>query len=259
MTSRLSYQSRPPIGEIVLNQPSKRNAISAEMWAALPPAIADAERDRQVSLIVLRGEGGHFAAGADITEFAKVYESPTSAERYTQTMLEALVALERSTKPSLAAIRGSCVGGGCSIALACDFRFASTTAMFGVTPGKLGLVYSLADTRRLVSAVGESNAKDLLMTGRIIAADEARSIGLCSRVLPDQGLEDAVTSFGDSLAEVSRWSARATKEMIRILKSGAGDEDPTAMRLLVQSFSGADFKEGYTAFLAKRKPDFPVR
>lgn len=259
MTALLSYRSSPPIGEIILNQPSKRNAVSAAMWDALGPAIADAERDDAVSLIVLRGEGDHFAAGADITEFAKVYETPASAERYTATMLNALAAVERSKKPTLAAIRGSCIGGGCSIALATDFRFASASAKFGVTPGKLGLVYSLADTRRLIAAIGETYAKDLLMTGRIIDADEARSIGLCNRVLPAESLDETIRSFGGSLAEVSRWSARATKEMIRLLKSGAADDDPAAARLLIESFSGEDFREGYTAFLEKRKPDFPVR
>ena len=259
MAAKLSYRRGKPIGEIVLNQPDKRNAISAAMWAALSTAIGEAEKDADASLIVIRGEGEHFAAGADISEFERVYETPASAERYTRTMLTALEALARCSKPTLAAIRGACVGGGCSVALACDFRFADETARFGITPGKLGLVYPLADTRRLVSAVGESNAKDLLMSGRLIPAEQALAIGLCDRVEGKVTLSATVSAFANELADVSRASLRATKEMFAFLKEGAADQDQRAMELLVRSFGGADFSEGYRAFLEKRKPDFPER
>jgi enoyl-CoA hydratase/carnithine racemase len=259
MAPSLTYHPGAPIGEIILNQPTKRNAISAAMWAALSDAVRAAEQDDGATLIVIRGEGAHFASGADISEFAKVYETPQSAERYTRVMLEGLAALESCRKPTLAAIRGACVGGGCSIALACDFRFASDNATFAITPARLGLVYSLADTRRLVSAVGVSTAKDMLFTGRMLSAAEAASTGLVSRLHTDDALDDAVTAFADALTPASRFSVSETKAMLRLLDQDAADDDERAMALLIQSFSGDDFAEGFRAFLDKRKPRFPTR
>lgn len=255
----LIYRSDAPVGEIILNQPAKRNAISAVMWESLKEAIASAEADEDVKVLVIRGEGDHFAAGADITEFAQVYETTEKAQRYTQTMLDALEALENCAKPTIAQIKGSCVGGGCSIALACDFRFAGASARFGVTPGKLGLVYSLADTRRLAAAVGEGGAKDLLLTGRLINADEAKAMGLCDRLYQDGALENEAAAFSGQVAAVSQWSVRATKQTLSMLKNGIADNDPKAMELMLNAFEGEDFKEGYKAFLEKRKPSFPTK
>lgn len=246
-----------PIGEIVFNQPAKRNAISAAMWAALKEAVEKANADKTIKVVVLRGEGDHFAAGADISEFAEVYKTPESARDYTVSMLDALAALENSDKPTIAQIRGACVGGGSSVALACDFRFASPSAKFGVTPGKLGLVYSLADTRRLATAVGEKGARDLLLTARLIGAKEAHTIGLCDRLYGEDTLEKEVRAYADQITALSQSSIRMTKETLRLLKSGAEDNDPKAMELMLSSFQSDDFKEGYRAFLGKRKPEFP--
>lgn len=255
----LYYRSASPIGEIRLNRPKKRNAISAAMWADLKAAVEEAERDAGARLVVLRGEGGHFAAGADIGEFERVYKTPADAAMYTHVMLESLAALEALGKPTLAMVCGVCVGGGCSIALACDLRFAAPSARFGVTPGKLGLVYSLADTRRLAAAAGVSNAKDLLLTGRLIDGEEALRLGLCDRLYAEHEIEDAVLHFARQIEETSPFSARATKETFALLREGAKDGDPRATALMVSAFSGNDFKEGYTAFLEKRRPDFSNR
>jgi enoyl-CoA hydratase/carnithine racemase len=259
MSPALTYLPGAPVGQIILSQPLKRNAISAAMWTALADAVAAAEQDEGAALVVIRGDGGHFASGADITEFAKVYETPQSAEQYTRVMLAGLSALENCRRPTLAAIRGACVGGGCSIALACDFRFASDNATFAITPARLGLVYSLADTRRLVGAVGAAAAKEMLFTGRTLTASEAAAIGLVSHCFADDALDEAVKAFAEALAPTSRFSIDQTKKMMSLLEQGAGDDDARAMALLVQSFSGADFAEGFRAFLDKRKPRFPTR
>ncbi len=256
---KLIYKSGSPCGEIILNQPDKRNAVNSEMWRALADAAEEAAADANASVVIVRGEGEHFAAGADITEFEQAYATAESAEAYTQTMLDALDALENCKKPTIAMIRGSCVGGGCSIALACDMRFAGVTARFGVTPGKLGLVYSVADTRRLAQTVGSGNAKDLLFTGRLIDAEEALRIGLCERVYPDEELEKQVKDFALQVSATSRWSAAATKRTFRMIADGVADHDADAMAIMVESFQGADFQEGYRAFLEKRKPDFPTK
>ncbi len=255
----LHYRSGSPVGEIVLNQPDRRNAVSAAMWASLAGAVAEAEADKGATVIIVRGEGGHFAAGADISEFAEVYATAETARRYTETMLDGLKRLETCGKPTIARIAGSCVGGGCSIALACDFRFAGASARFGVTPGKLGLVYSLADTRRLAAAAGVSGARDLLLTARLIDADEARRMGLCDRLYSDDALEAETAGFAAQIAALSQWSIRATRKTLRMLKDGVPDDAAEAIALMLEAFEGEDFREGYKAFLEKRKADFPTR
>lgn len=255
MAGAIRY-SRGVVGEIVLAQPEKRNAISAAMWRDLGDAAAAAAADPDARLVVVSGEGEHFAAGADITEFERVYATAESAETYTRAMLDGLAALDRLPKPTVAAVRGACVGGGCSIASACDFRFAGASARFAVTPGKLGLVYSLADTRRLVRAAGIQGAKDLLMTGRMIGAEEAFAIGLVDRLYADENLAEGVAAFATEVRALSPWSVAATKETFRLLRDGAGDDDATAMRLMLAAFEGEDFREGWRAFLEKRPPKF---
>lgn len=253
MTHGLRYDASARA--IILSQPEKRNAISAEMWRALGGAVKEAESDPACKVLKITGEGDHFAAGADITEFEQAYATKESAAAYTQTMLSGLSALEKCTKPTIAHIRGACVGGGCSIALACDFRFGATTSRIGVTPGKLGLVYSADDTRRLVRAVGIANAKRLLMTADIIGAEEARNIGFLDVLADDAELDNRVTEFMKRIEELSQWSVRATKKMFTLISD---DSQHEADALMLSSFEGEDFKEGYKAFLEKRRPKFPT-
>lgn len=253
----LNYRPGTPIGEIVLDAPKRRNAISAAMWAGLGEAAAAAAKDQGARVVVVRGAAGHFAAGADISEFERVYRTPEDAERYTKTMLASLAALERLPKPTLAVVRGACIGGGTSIALACDLRFAAPSARFGVTPGKLGLVYSLDDTRRLAAAIGAAAAKELLFTSRLVSGEEAAAIGLADRLYGEDEIDDAALAFARLVEATAPSSARATKEMFRLLKDGAADGDPRATALLAAAFSSQDFREGYRAFLEKRRAKFP--
>lgn len=253
MTQRLRYDASA--GAIILNQPDKRNAISAEMWGALQTAVQNAEADPECRVVQIYGAGAHFAAGADITEFEQAYATKKSAAAYTQTMLDGLSVLERCAKPTIAIIRGACVGGGCSIALACDFRFGAFSARIGVTPGKLGLVYSADDTRRLIRTVGAANAKRLLMTADIINAEDAEKIGFLDSVADDAALDAATLEFIAKIEGLSQWSVRATKKMFTLLDQG---EQSKADALMLSSFEGDDFKEGYKAFLQKRRPKFPT-
>lgn len=254
MTRALRYDQ--DAGAIILDQPKKRNAINAEMWSALPAAVKDAEADASCKVVRITGAGDHFAAGADITEFEKAYATQDSAAAYTNTMLQGLAALEACKKPTIAVIRGSCVGGGCSIALACDFRFGAASARVGVTPGKLGLVYSADDTQRLIQTVGTANAKRLLMTAEIMGADEALKIGFFDLLSDDDKLDESVTAFVAKIEALSQWSVRATKKMFFLV---ASDAQADAEALMLSSFKGEDFKEGYKAFLEKRSPKFPTR
>ncbi len=243
------------IGRLTLNKPEKKNALSLAMWRAIPERVAEAAA-ANVKVLIVAGAGDAFAAGADISEFAEVYATPESSAAYTHAVQTANVALERIPMPTIAMVRGPCVGGGCGLALACDLRFAEPGARFGITPGKLGLAYTLADTKRLADAVGLPRAKDVLFSGRLIAADEALRMGLCDRVVSADALEAETTAYARTLAENSGVSLRTMKAILGAIADGADADTPETARLYLDAFAGADFKEGYRAFLEKRKPRF---
>ncbi|KAF0187249.1 MAG: enoyl-CoA hydratase/isomerase family protein [Hyphomonadaceae bacterium] len=243
--------------ELVLNRPAKRNALSLAMWRAIPDLVAQVDADPDVRLLVVRGAGAHFAAGADIAEFETTYATREAALANQAVMARAMAALESFSKPSLAVIRGACVGGGCALALCCDLRFAATDARFGVTPAKLGLAYGVSDTRRLVQAVGPSAAKRILFTGGLIDAEEALRIGLVDAAHGDAALDGAVGAFEAELASASGFTARAVKQVMAMLRDGAIDDTAESRALFADAFEGPDFREGSTAFLAKRTPRFP--
>jgi len=241
---------------LVLNRPQTRNAISEEMWRAIPTLLNEAENAADTRILIVRGADEAFAAGADINEFEAVYATPERAARYADAVSAALDGLAAFPKPSIAEIRGPCVGGGCGLALACDFRFADATARLGITPAKLGLVYPANDTARLISTVGVSTAKDMLFTGRLLSADEALSVGLIDRCVEPDALEALVDDYVATLSAASSYTARRTKQMLAILASGASGDTEQTRAWFTEAFQGADFAEGYRAFLDKRAPKF---
>ncbi len=248
-----------PIATLTLNRPDKRNALTAAMWRALPDVLADLAGDPGVLSLIVTGAGVHFAGGADIGEFPEVYATAESARAYSDAVQAAGAALAAFPKPTLAQIRGACVGGGCGLALACDLRFADDTARLGVTPGRLGLAYTLADTKRLVDAVGPAAAKDILFSGRLVAADEAYRLRLVDRVVAPDALEATVRDYLTGLAAVSQFSIRAMKATIGAIQAGQTVADETDTAHYLEGFRGEDFQEGYAAFLAKRAPRFTFR
>ena len=249
-----------PFAEIVLNRPERRNALSVEMWAAIPALVAQANANADVKVILIHGgTAGAFAAGADISEFETIYATEETARASGQRIAEALDAIETSEKPVIAAIEGACVGGGVSLAMAADLRVAGASAKFGVTPGKLGLVYPAGDTRRLLAAVGPGATKDILFTGRIFSAEDAIAIGLIDRRVETGAALEAARAWAGEIAAISQWSVRAIKRMIRGLQNGWTEETPQAQSLFLNGFSNEDFKEGYRAFLDKRPARFTFR
>jgi enoyl-CoA hydratase/carnithine racemase len=240
--------------ELVLDRPDKRNAITRAMWDAIPNLVASVAEDARVRFLVIRGEGGSFAAGADIAEFPEVFASAVAATANQSAIAAAMEAVENFPKPTVALIHGACVGGGCGLALACDLRIAAENARLGITPAKLGLVYGVGDTRRLVQAVGLSRAKDILFTGRLIDAAEALRIGLVDRVAADPVA--ALDLLEAELVAASGASARAQKTVFRLLRNGARDDDPASMALFVRALEDEDFREGFAAFSEKRPPRF---
>jgi enoyl-CoA hydratase/carnithine racemase len=244
------------LAQITLNRPAKRNALSLAMWRAIPAMIAEAAANEGLRLVILRGEGGVFSGGADIAEFPSLYASRETAMENQQTIQAAMSAVENCPIPTLAVIEGPCYGGGCGLALACDMRFAAETATFAITPGKLGLVYGLDDTRRLAAAVGPSRAKDILFTGRTLNAAEALSCGLIDRTAPASELMVLTDAYRQSLAAAAATTARGTKDMLKRLGGGQRHDDDATRAMFGEAFSGVDFKEGFAAFMERRPPRF---
>lgn len=243
---------------LTFDQPARANAISQAMWRALPDALASAERSTAKVLIVT-GAGKSFSAGADISEFERVWADSDSARAYADEIAGAMTALAAFPKPTLAAIRGACVGGGLGLALACDLRLCADTARFAITPGKLGLTYSLEDTKRLVDLVGPAVAKDILFTGRPLDAAEAFAVGLVNTVHAPEALDPAVEAKADEIAAASQWSARTIKATIALILEGQACDDARTRNWFVDAARGPDFQEGRSAFLARRTPKFPFR
>jgi len=246
-----------PVAHVVLNRPAKRNAMTAQMWQGIIAMMGRLAAEPAVKLVVFRGAGGEaFSAGADISEFREVFADERRTRTYNANVRAAQLAVETLEKPTLALIRGACVGGGCGLALACDIRFATTDARFGIPPSKLGTAYSPPDTRRLVALVGPSRAKDMLFSGRLLDAAEAKAIGMVDRVVSDSMFEGAAADYAKLLLANSQGSIRTAKLMVNAL-SGI---DPRPAELLEArfeaSFSGADFREGFSAFCEKRPPRF---
>lgn len=250
----LTIQRRGAIAELVINRPHTRNAFTQAMWAALPGLLDSLDSDCRV--LIVRGAGDGFASGADISEFAEVYATPARGEAYSRQIAAALDALAAFPHPTLAMIRGACIGGGCALALACDLRFADESARFAITPAKMGLIYPFNDTKRLVDTVGAPMARDMLFSARTLNAAEALTCGLASRTAPPSRLERVVAEYVDQLLDMSPHSAELTKRMLALALAGQDGDDDETKALFAGAFKHADFNEGYRAFLEKRKPDF---
>ncbi|MEU5667098.1 enoyl-CoA hydratase/isomerase family protein [Streptomyces longwoodensis] len=243
MEPQLLHGVTDSVATVVIRHPAKRNAMTAAMWRALPPLLDGLAADPGVRALVLTGEGGTFCAGADISS---LQGSPDEAQRLAQRAEEALAAFP---KPTLAAVRGHCVGGGAQLAAACDLRFAEEGALFGVTPAKLGLVYPAAATRRLVTLVGPATAKYLLFSGELIDAPRALRTGLVDEVLPEGELGKRVAEFTRALVSRSQLTQAAAKEFA----DGRTDRDA---HWAEQARGSGDPAEGVTAFLQRRGPRF---
>lgn len=246
-----------PVATLELNQPEKHNAVSSAMWSALPEAVAAIAADEAIRVVLVRGAGGRaFSAGADISEFADVYSDAGRTEAYNAAVRAGQAALRHLQRPVIAVVDGICVGGGCGIALACDLRFASSAARFAITPARLGLAYSYADTAQLVEKVGPARAKDILFSGRMLPAGEALSIGLIDRVVAPEELEGVVRNYAEDLAALSQTSIRAAKAIVNMLVDQGAGTPAEAAGIADASFTGSDFQEGFQAFMEKRKPRF---
>ena len=257
MPADLYLEKDGAIAWLVLNRPEKRNPISYAMWQELPKLVEEAESDDAIKVLVLKGAGDKaFSAGADISEFDKYRANSEGARIYNEATHMGERALAGMKKPSIAMIRGFCIGGGCELALACDFRFSDTSGRFGITPAKLGIVYSLTATKQLVDLVGPAMAKYILFSGEHLSAERAFEVGLVDELLPPDGLEPRTREFAALLAGRSQYTIRSMKEIIGLIAAGQVEDDERTLRMRNDSFDGEDYQEGVRAFLEKRPPQF---
>jgi enoyl-CoA hydratase/carnithine racemase len=240
-----------------MDRPGKHNAINYAMWAAfgrLMPALA---ADDDVDVVVLRGtSGGPFSAGADISEFTTLRADAAGARRYSHAVAEGEGAIIAFPKPTIALVQGFAIGGGTQVAVACDLRVCDTTSRFGITPAKLGIIYALGSTARLVETVGAAWARWILLTGDLLDADGALRIGLVHEVHPPEEVEARAYALAETLSQRARISLIGGKVMIERAFAGHLEEDGEVQALYAQSWGSAEYAEGVAAFLAKRRPDF---
>lgn len=259
MTQPIRLEIHAPVAELILDRPEKRNALTHGMWSAIPGLVAEAVASPEVKVLIVHGgTAGAFAAGQDIGEFETQYATRDGAGEAGRAIAEALRAVEGCEKPVIAAIDGACVGGGMSLALACDIRIASSAAKLAITPAKLGLVYPPADMALLLKQVSPSVAKRVLFTGRIFSAPEAAVMGLVDELVEGSALP-AARALAEEICAVSQWSVRSIKTMMAGIAGGWGEASAEAVEIFLNGFENADHNEGYRAFLEKRKPAFPIR
>jgi enoyl-CoA hydratase/carnithine racemase len=254
--SKILSAASGPIGTLTFNNPERHNAMSLDMWRAAATVLEQFEQDPAVRVIVLTGAGGKaFVSGADISKFESerntldaVVEYNTAVDRFGQVLGE-------SSKPTIAMIRGYCVGGGVGIAVCCDLRIANDAGRFAVPAAKLGLGYGYANIRRIMDLVGPQFTTEMLLTARQFDASAALRTGLVNHVVPDGEIEQYVRDLAETIAGNAPLTVRAVKRIVRELRRD--DPDVAACDELVKKcFESADYREGRRAFMEKRKPVF---
>ena len=261
MGGRIEVRRESALGWIVFDHPERRNAISEQMWRALPQAAGELAADPTVRVVVLRGAGDvAFVSGADISEFGRIRTGGAAAGQYDALTDAAFSALLALPKPVIAMVHGFCVGGGLALALTADLRFASEDARFAIHAALLGLGYGEAGIRTLVSLVGPSCAKEILFSARLFDAPEALRMGLVNGVLPKAALDEAVRRQAQAIAENAPLTLVAVKRVVAELGRDAAQRDPAGTAAAIRAcFESADYREGVRAFLEKRRPRFEGR
>ncbi|MEJ1161102.1 enoyl-CoA hydratase [Prosthecomicrobium sp. N25] len=258
---RIRAEVAGAVGRLLVDHPARRNAVSLAMWRAIPGAVRALEAHPDVRVILVAGAGDlAFVSGADISEFAEVRRDARSGAAYERANAEAFAAIRTAAKPTVAVIRGFCLGGGMGLAVACDLRIASEDAVFGIPAGRLGVGYPPDCMRDVVNAVGPMRAKELFFTARRVPAPEALAIGLLTRVVPAAELAGEAERLAAEIAGNAPLTLRAAKAAVGLVAGDPASADAASVLALTEAcFDSEDFAEGRTAFLEKRAPVFRGR
>ncbi|HLV27732.1 MAG TPA: enoyl-CoA hydratase-related protein [Burkholderiaceae bacterium] len=252
---QVAYEDK--IAVVTLSHPGRLNAITAFMWQELARIFTELSADESLRCVVLRGEGGNFAAGADISEFPRLRADLAGVRHYhTQILAPALEAIASCIHPVVAQIHGVCVGGGLEIASQCDLRIASADARFGVPINRLGFPMAPDEMRGLLNLVGRATTLEILLEGRVFSAEEALSKGLLTRVLPDSEVQADVMRCARRLAKGAPLAARINKETATRLTASAQPLTDNELLTLFRYAETRDHREGVRAFLAGEEPAF---
>ncbi len=252
----LLFDTADGIATLTFNRPKALNALSSALLTEFEQALEAVTADESIRVLVLTGAGEKaFVAGADITELAKF--TPLEAKRFVAKSQRAISGLQGLSIPAIAAVNGFALGGGCEIALACDFIYAAETARFGLPEITLGLIPGFGGTQRLPRLIGPNAAKEMIFTGKMLTAAEAQAVGLVNRVCAPDALMEAVLETGKAIAAKGRVALRAAKEAVN---RGLDVDLQTGCAIEADAFAlcmaSEDAREGTTAFLEKRKPEF---
>lgn len=259
-SSPLLLKREGEVARLCLDRPARLHATTRAMWRAFPGLLAQAEAAAEVKVVVIASTTpAAFSSGPDPAELAEMAGNSDRARAAIAETQAALAALAALTKPSIALVRGLCVGGGCAIALACDLRFANESARFGVTAARHGLLPGYAELRALAARVGPARAADMAFSGRLLSAAEAERIGLVEDVWRDDVFESTAAEYVATLCAASQYSVRGVKAMLRAIAGGGAAEPPRLRELAERAYDGADFREACDALAQKRNPAFPWR
>jgi enoyl-CoA hydratase len=256
MTERLQVRKEGAVGWITFNNPERRNAISVDMWEALPQALAGFESDPAVRLVVLTGAGDKaFVSGADISQFEKQRSGPEAVQKYEELAEGAQAKLQGFEKPVLAMIRGYCLGAGLNIAAICDLRIAADDARFGIPAARMGLGYRASSMKNLIDLVGPAYTREIMITARQFTGAEAKQMGLVHHVVPVGELESFTRKMAEDISANAPLTMRAAKRIIaEVAKRGYDAGQCKAW--VKECFDSEDYQEGRKAFMEKRKPVF---
>jgi enoyl-CoA hydratase/carnithine racemase len=247
------------VATVTINRERQRNAINYAMWCAMPELCADLEANEDVRVVVWRGAGEEaFSAGGDISEFERHRSNADQAKAYNARVNDALESVLALSKPTLALIKGYCVGGGFILAAYCDLRMAADNARFGIPVAKLGALITYAQMQRFVHLIGAGATLDLLLTARLMSAQEAVQAQLCSQVHPLATIDDAVYALAERMTKLSPMAQRAHKRMLQTIlhKPDLDQLTDEERAVLDRSFDSPDYAEGVRAFIEKRAAEF---